>query len=64
METLKVLSSHPEKRGTCNAVLERSGNRFFHQYVYHYFNANLFSILAKTLEECRQRQDEWLKTQK
>lgn len=36
----------------------------FYQYDYRHFNESLFSTLTKTLEECRRRRDEWLKTQK
>lgn len=37
----------------------------FYQYDYrHVINGNLFSTVAPTLEECRSRRDEWLKTQK
>ena len=38
--------------------------QIFYQYDYRHFNGNLFSTLAKSLEECRRRRDEWLKTQK
>lgn len=33
------------------------------QYDYHHTNGKLFSTVAKTLEICRQRRDEWLKNQ-
>lgn len=38
--------------------------QIYYQYDYRYLNGNLFSTLAKTLEECRRQRDEWLKTQK
>ena len=38
--------------------------QIFYQYDYRHFNGNLFSTLAKSLEECRRRRNEWLKTQK
>lgn len=38
--------------------------QIYYQYDYRHFNGNLFSTLAKTLEECRRQRDEWLKTQK
>lgn len=33
------------------------------QYDYRHTNGKLFSIVAKTLEICRKRRDEWLKKQ-
>lgn len=33
------------------------------QYDYRHTNGKLFSTVAKTLEICRQRRDEWLKNQ-
>ena len=38
--------------------------QIFYQYDYRHFNGNLFSTLAKTVEECRRQRDEWLKAQK
>lgn len=38
--------------------------QIYYQYDYRHTNNNLFSTLAKTLEECRRQRDEWLKTQK
>lgn len=38
--------------------------QIYYQYDYRHFNGNPFSTLTKTLEKCRRRRDEWLKTQK
>lgn len=38
--------------------------QIYYQYDYRHFNGNLFSTLAKSLEECRRQRYEWLKTQK
>lgn len=36
------------------------GTEYF-QYDYHHTDGELFSTLAKSLEECRERRDEWLR---
>ena len=51
-----------EKYVKCCIVAFRG--QIYFQYDYCHFNGNLFSTLAKTLEECRRQRDEWLKTQK
>lgn len=39
----------------------RRGKRaFLYQYDYRATDGTLFSTVAKTLKECRQRRDEWL----
>lgn len=38
--------------------------QIYYQYNYRQLNGNLFSTLAKTLEESRRQRGEWLKTQK
>lgn len=32
----------------------------FYQYDYRHTNGELFSTIAKTLDECRRRRDEWI----
>lgn len=32
----------------------------FYQYDYRHMDGELFSTLAKTLDECRRRRDEWI----
>ena len=34
--------------------------RTFYQYDYRHTDGELFSIVAKTLTECRRRRDEWI----
>lgn len=37
----------------------------YYQYDYrHHTDGELFSTVAKSLEECRKRRDEWLRTKK
>lgn len=38
----------------------RGKHTFFYQYDYRANDGTLFSTIAKTLKECRQRRDEWL----
>lgn len=33
----------------------------YYQYDYRHSDGNLFSVVAPTLKECRNRRDEWLK---
>ncbi|GHU68056.1 hypothetical protein FACS189413_04070 [Bacteroidia bacterium] len=35
-------------------------NTLFYQYDYRHTNGNLFSTVASTLEECREKRDKWL----
>lgn len=42
---------------------QRGKRTVFYQYDYRATDGSLFSTVAKTLKECRQRRDEWL-TQK
>ena len=34
--------------------------QMYYQYDYRHFDGELFSTVAKTLAECRQRRDKWL----
>lgn len=38
----------------------RGKRTLFYQYDYRATDGSLFSTVAKTLKECRQRRDEWL----
>ena len=50
-----------EKYVTCIAGAFRRTEYF--QYDYRHTDGELFSTVAKTLEECRKRRDEWHKKQ-
>ena len=34
--------------------------QIYFQYDYRHFDSKLFSTVAKTLDECRRRRDEWI----
>lgn len=42
----------------------RTRRKKHYQYDYRHFDGELFSCVAGTLKECRQRRDEWLKKKK
>lgn len=42
----------------------RGKHTLFYQYDYRATDGTLFSTVAKTLKECRQRRDEWLAKKK
>ena len=42
----------------------RGKHTLFYQYDYRAHDGTLFSTVAKTLKECRQRRDEWLAKKK
>lgn len=42
----------------------RGKHTLFYQYDYRATDGTLFSTVAKTLNECRQRRDEWLAKKK
>lgn len=58
------ITQTPKEEKSLQCCLGAFRGQIFYQYDYRYFNGNLFSTLAKSLEECRRRRDEWLKTQK
>lgn len=58
------ITQTPGKEKYLRCCLEAFRGQIYYQYDYRHFNGNLFSTLAKTLEECRRQRDEWLKTQK
>ena len=68
METLNKngvsITQTPGEEKNVKCCLGAFRGQIYYQYDYRYFNENLFSTLAKTLEECRRQRDEWLKTQK
>ena len=68
METLNnngvSITQSPREEKYLKCCLGAFRGQIYYQYDYRYFNENLFSTLAKTLEECRRQRDEWLKTQK
>lgn len=42
----------------------RTRRKKHYQYDYRHFDGDLFSCVAGTLKECRQRRDEWLNKKK
>lgn len=44
--------------------VHRGKRTLFYQYDYRATDGSLFSTVAKTLKECRQRRDEWLANKK
>lgn len=54
----------------CNAAGHESYARFkacnrkyYYQYDYRHTNGELFSCVAPTLEQCREKRDNWIKMQ-
>lgn len=68
METLNKngvsITQIPGEERYLQCCLGAFRGRIYYQYDYRHFNGNLFSTLAKRLEECHRQRDEWLKTQK
>ena len=64
METLNKngvsITQTPGEEKYVKCCLGSFREQIYYQYDYRYFNENLFSTLAKTLDECRKQRDEWI----
>lgn len=59
---VSVCPTGEERHEYFTPAFGRRTKKRFCQYDYRHMDGELFACVAPTLEECRQRRDEWLKT--
>ena len=68
METLNKngvsITQTPGEEKYVKCCLGAFRGQIYYQYDYRHTDGELFSTVAKTLDECRKRRNEWLKKQK
>ena len=55
-----IITQTPGEEKLVKCCLSAFKKQTFYQYDYRHFDGELFSIVAKTLDECRRRRDEWV----
>lgn len=68
METLNKngvsITQTPGEEKYVKCCLGAFRGQIYYQYDYRHTDGKQFSTLAKTLDECRKRREEWLKLEK